>query len=306
MPHRSPGVGGKSSSTMRSTATASGISTSTGCVGSGAGLACTAGSEPSLASSRRWTSSASPGGRPAALGSSARAPAADSQLVQPELRVRGDDRPGRLALAGLQVDDGDLPVGVQLDAVHRATQQDVTVTHADGRAELHLGADHLAAVGSLMLVPPQEPPEGGPRLLALALRLPAGLEGELVPDAVDLHHEGVDVLGELTSRDGIRERVHHGPEAQGRAARGAAAGLVVEEPAQGAVADPGERGRRQRERPIRRVQGRRGSGDVVETPPGVRMRTGDQGRASGGTGCREARQPFGGGRHGGTPTPSGH
>ena len=80
-------------------------------------------------------------GRPAGRAGVVERSAAYGELIEPELRVRGDDRTGRRALAGLEVDDGDPPVGVQLDAVHRSAQQDVPLADADGRVEPHLGAD---------------------------------------------------------------------------------------------------------------------------------------------------------------------
>ena len=259
MPHRSPGVGGKSSRTMRSTATASGISTSTGCSGSGAGLACTEGERAPWPSSRRWTSSAAPGaGRPR----EARRRALRGVRPAGRARAAGARRrlgTGRLALAGLEVDDG--------DPARRRPARRGPSSRAAGRR----GRPTRIVVLNRTSVPTTSRPSAplalrasagtGPRAARACSRWLSDCQRASKASWFQTRStrtiERVDVGGELPAATGRRARAprirspapRRGPSCRRPRGRGTTAA---------GTRRPGERGRGERQRPIRRVQrGRR-------------------------------------------------
>ena len=124
----------------------------------------------------------------------------DGVLVERELRVLGDGLVGGLVAAGLEVDDDDLAVDVELEPVGVAGEPDGDlaavgrgrVGHPHVGRELLLDGQHLARVVG---VPPHEPGQRGPHPLVLARLRPRGAELQPLPHLVDVRHEAVDAGG---------------------------------------------------------------------------------------------------------------
>ena len=119
----------------------------------------------------------------------------DGQLVEPELGVRGDLVVGRRVLAGLEVDDDDAAVGVELEPVGVAVELDLgAVRELHQRIEPLLRREEPTRVRPL--TPGDETLQGLAQLVPLALPGPRRAERHLPPDPVYVRHQLVD-LGEV-------------------------------------------------------------------------------------------------------------
>ncbi|GAA3085465.1 hypothetical protein GCM10020254_32280 [Streptomyces goshikiensis] len=126
-------------------------------------------------------------------------------------------------------------------------------------------------------MPAQEAFQGGAGVLLLLAGLPGRVEGEGVPDGVEALHEDGEVGGGPAGGDLVGQDVDDVAEALGGGGGGVGLDLAAEEPLEGAgVGELVQGGAGEGHGPLPVAERDAAAGGLVQAPPALRVRGGDQ------------------------------